>query len=193
MLDKACIYRYAAERAHLHEQPKQKGVKMAQGGGFSVLDYSNETSRFSFNTGAITAASLPGTLTQFGALRTAIEGIILGVVSQEDLLVFNTRLSNVPPSDENAQIERGWLVSYEDDLPFFDDPVNAIPNEGYQKKFTLVIGTADFTGRLLPESDFADLTDPGIAAFVTAFEAIARSPYGGTVNVLSIKGVGRNR
>lgn len=165
---------------------------MAGFGGFTLIDHSNEETRTSFYTGNITAASLPGTLTQFGALRTAIEGITLGVVAKESLKVFDTTLANVPPSDENAQRERKWVVSYEDSLAFFDDPVNAIPNAGYRKKFTLEIGTADLVGRLLPNSDQADMTDPQIVAFVTAFEAIARSPYGGTVNVLGLTAVGRN-
>jgi hypothetical protein len=166
---------------------------MAQGGSFTIIDYNREDSTTSFNNAAITAVSLPGYLTQFGALRTAIDGIILGTITDERAYVFNTRLSNTAPTDENAQVERAWDVFYEDTTQFFDPGVNAIPNAGYQKVFHMTIGTADLEGRLLPESDFADLTDTGIAAFVTAFEAIARSPYGGAVNVLNIKAVGRNR
>lgn len=162
-------------------------------GGFEMLDFSKEKASFSFNTGAVTAVSLPGLLTQFGALRTAVEGITLGVVSNESLMAFNTRLSNVAPTNELAQIEEGWYVSYADNTQFFDDPVNAIPNAGYQKKFGMTVPTPDVVGRLLPGSDSADLTDAGIAAFVTAFEAIARSPYGGVVEVLEITLVGRNR
>lgn len=161
-------------------------------GGFTMLDHSKERSSFTFHTGAVTAVSLPGLLTQFGALRTAIEDITLGVMNSERLQVFSTKLSNTPPSDENAQIERKWLVTYEDNLPFFDDPVNAIPNEGYGSLFQMEIPTAELVGRLLPFSDEADLADGQIAAFVTAFEAIARSPYGGTVNVIKIVAVGAN-
>lgn len=161
--------------------------------GFTLIDHSSEQGRVSLATGDVTAVSLPGLLTEVGALRGAIEGITLGVVSKESLLVFDTQLANAPPADENAQVERAWLVSYEDATAFFDDPVNAIPNAGYRKKFTLTIPTADIVGRLLPGTDQADLTDTGIAAFVTAFETTARSPYGGAVNVLSITAVGRNR
>lgn len=165
---------------------------MAGYGSFTLLDHNREQSTMSFYTGNITAVSLPGTLTDFGALRTAIEGITLGVVSKESLKVFDTPLANDPPADQNAQRERKWLVVYEDSLPFFDAPVNAIPNEGYRKRFTCEIGTADIAGRLIPNTDRADLTNTGIASFVTAFENIARSPYGGTVNVLEIRAVGRN-
>jgi len=161
--------------------------------GFTLLDYSREKSALSFATGEVTAVSLPGLLDEVGDLRTAIEGITLGVVSDESLSVFNTNLSNTPPVSELAQIESAWLVTYEDNLPFFDDPVNAIPNEGYGRLFTLTIPTADIVGRLVANSDMANLANTQIAAFITAFEATARSPYGGTVNVVSIKFVGRNR
>lgn len=161
--------------------------------GFSMLDYSREKASFSMATGEVTAGTLPGLLTEVGALRAAIEGITLGVVSDESLSVFNTNLSNTPPGSELAQVESSWLVTYEDDLPFFDDPVNAIPNEGFGRLFTLTIPTADIVGRLNPASDEADLTDTQIAAFITAFEQTARSPYGGTVNVTKITFVGRNR
>lgn len=162
---------------------------------FTMLDYSRERSGFSIITGDITAVSLPGTLTQIGALRTAIEGITLGVVADEALRALKTDLSNTPPTSPLAQVESAWLVTYEDTTAFFDDPINAIPNEGFGKLFTLTIPTAELApaGRLAPNSDEAVLTETGIAAFITAFETTARTPYGGAVNVVSIRHVGRNR
>lgn len=158
--------------------------------GFSMLDYSREKASFSLATGEVTAASLPGLLTEVGTLRGAIDGITDGTVSDERLTVFETNLSNTPPTDLNSQREHVWVVTYEDNLPFFDDPVNAIPNEGYGRLFNLTIPTADpdgGTGRLQENSDLADLSEAGMSAFVSAFEATARSPYGGTVNVLRIR------
>lgn len=164
---------------------------MAGYGGFSILDYDGERSNTSFYTGSITAVSLPGTLTQFGDLRTAIDGIILGTISTETLKVFDTKVSNTLPTNKAAQRESKWLVVYEDNLPFFDDPVNAIPNEGFKKVFTFEIPTADLS--LLQEgTDRMNISSGAGATFVTAFEAIARSPYGGTVNVLEVRHVGRS-
>lgn len=160
-------------------------------GGMSVRDYNKELSMFRFYTGNITAVSLPGTLTEFGALRTAVDGIILGVIAKESLKVFDTIVSNAVPASVQAQREAKWLVVYEDTLPFFDDPVNAIPNEGYQKVFTLEIPTPDLSLLQTNSEDMIIASGAG-ASFVTAFEAIARSPYGGTVNVLKITHVGRN-
>lgn len=165
---------------------------MAGYGNFSFLDYNGERSTTSFYTGNVTAVSLPGLLTQFGALRTAIDGIILGTIAQEELSVFRTKLSNALPVSANAQRERKWLVVYEDVTEFFDPPVNAIPNEGYRKVFNFEIPTANLVGNLQPNSDEADLSATAVAAFVTAFEAIARSPHGGNVNVLKLVAVGRN-
>lgn len=161
-------------------------------GSFSFLDHGEERSSTSFYTGNVTAVSLPGLLTQFGALRTAIEGITLGTVTQEELSVFRTKLSNVVPADENAQRERKWLVIYEDSQAFFDPGIDEIPNAGFRKVFNFELPTALLTGQLQTNSDEADLTTTEMAAFKTAFEAIARSPYGGTVTVLKLVAVGRN-
>lgn len=162
--------------------------------GFSMLDYSREKKSFSLATGDVTAFSLPGLLDEVGDLRGAIEGITLGVVSDESLSVFNTNLTNTPPTSPLAQVESAWLVTYEDVTAFFDDPINAIPNEGYGRLFTLTIPTAEIaaTGRLAPNSDQAVLTETGMAAFKTAFEATARTPYGGMARIVSIRHVGRN-
>ena len=147
---------------------------------FQLLDYSNERSRTEVHVGAITAVSIGGFLTAFGALRTAIEGITLGVVSQESWVGDRTSLSNTPPTDAEAQREKKWLVRYVGDTS--------------GKVFTLEIATAELGGgHLLPMSDFADLTETDMAAFVTAFEDIARSPDDDTetVTVQSIQFVGR--
>lgn len=163
------------------------------GGSFTLMDYDREKTNSGFNTAAITPTSLAGLLTEFGALKAAIDTITIGTISDEAIYVNRTKNSNVPPSDPNAQRERKWLVSYEDATQFFDPPDNAIPNAGYRKLFDMEIGTADFTTARLPNNgDEADLAETSMAAFVTAFEALAHSPYGGVVNVVKITAVGRN-
>jgi hypothetical protein len=165
---------------------------MTSQGYLSFLDYDGERSAMSVITGDITAVSLPGFLTQWGALRTATADITIGTITEEAAYVFKTKLANVKPTSENAQRERKWLVTYEDSQDFFDPGVEAIPNAGYRKVFNIEIPTADPVGRLKANTDQADLENEDIAAWITAFEAIARSPYGGTVNVLEITLVGRN-
>jgi len=158
------------------------------------LDFSDENSNSSVNVGAVTAVSLPGLLTQISAYVTAIDAITLGTIRDDTLIAYSTNRSSVPPTDANAQRERKWLVRYTDVTAFFDDPINAIPNAGFGKIFTMTIPTAALAlaGVMIPNTDQADLTVAPMPAFVTAFEAMARSPYGGDVEILSITAVGRN-
>jgi len=144
---------------------------------FTFLDYSEEESSFKFHNGAITPVSLAGYLTQFAALRTATENIVLGNISHDMWVGDRTNYANAAPTDENAQRERKWLVRYEGTTS--------------HSVYTATIPTADLVGRLLPDSDEADLTDPQIAAWITAFEAIARTPEDEAVNVIDIEAVGR--
>jgi len=149
-------------------------------GTFSVLDYSEEVSSFRFNFGAITAISLPGFLTNFGALRTALGNIITGTIQKEAWVGDSTVISNVPPVDSNAQVELKFLLTYEGDTS--------------KKKFRSEVPTPD-TSKVIAGTDKVDLTDTDIAAYITAFETIARSPDSDTetVTVLDMELVGRNR
>jgi len=150
--------------------------------GFTMRDNNGDQSSLGIHTGEVTAVSLPGLLTQVGQIRTAIEGLTLGVVANERLSVFNTKLSALRAASPVAQVETKWVVGYHDNTAFFDDPVNAIPNAGYQKPFTLEISTADYS--LLEdgteELDITTALSPG-NVFKLAFENTARSPYGGEV------------
>ena len=146
----------------------------------TLVDYSNEKSTVSVYNGSITALTIAAFLTQVSALRTSIEGITKGVVVGTSWVGDKDTLAAVPPTDVFAQRELKWLVRYE----------NVVSHNIY----TMEIPTADPTARLLPASDKADLADTEIAAFVTAFEAIARSPENDVdgVSVLDITLVGRN-
>lgn len=166
---------------------------MGQSGSFTLWDYSGEKSNVSFNVGAVTAVSLPGLLSDFVAFRLGVNNITLGTFNKERLEVFDTVITNDLPGDVNAQRERKWLVVYEDATQYFDAPVNAIPNAGYLKRFTIEVPTADFSsGRLKPQSDQADFAAPSIAAFQASFEQITRSPYGGSTRIIGMTAVGRN-
>lgn len=151
-------------------------------GVYTLLDWSNEKSNVTFYAGDITAVSLPGFLTEFGDLRDAVDDITLGTMHQEQWIGDRTLLSNALPASAVAQREFKWLVTY-------------IGNTS-GKKFQLEIPTANLTlTNVLQEgSDFADLDQTEMAAFVTAFEQIARTPDSDieTVTVQSIRIVGRN-
>jgi hypothetical protein len=151
-------------------------------GNFTLRDWSNEKSTMRFYGGDITAVSLPGFLTEFGTLRGAVEGITLGIVANERWIGDDTELSPNLPALPAAQREKKWLVTY----------VGA--NGG---TYQLEIPTADDSQAdiLLPSSDLADLVNnTAMAAFVAAFEQIARTPVDDTetVTVQSIRFIGRN-
>ena len=153
---------------------------------FGIRDNTGEISRSNIHTGNVTGASLPGLLTEVGALRTAIDGLTIGVIASESLSVFETALSAARPASPLAQRGVKWTVGYHDNTAFFDDPVNAIPNIGYQKAFTFTIAAADLS-LLADGQEELDLTEGAALAFVTAFENTARSAYGGRVVVDYIK------
>lgn len=146
----------------------------------TYIDYSEEKSTVTVLNGSITAVTIAAYLTQLGTLRTATDGITKGVRIGGTWVGDNDILAAAAPTDVFAQRELKWLVRYE----------NAVSH----KIYTLEIPTADPTDRLQPASDKADLADTEIAAWVSAFEAIARSPENDVdgVNVLDITLVGRN-
>lgn len=153
---------------------------------FGIRDNSREISKTQIHTGPVTAVTLPTLLSQIGTLRTAIEGLTLGVMASESLAVFETKLSALAPASTLAQRGVKWVVGYSDNQPDFDMGVGVILNEGYGKIFTINLGTADLS-LLASGEELLDLTVNPALAFVTAFEATARSPYGGTVNVEYIR------
>lgn len=151
-------------------------------GLFTLLDHSMEKSNVQFYAGDITAVSLPGFLTEFGALRTAIENITIGTMHKEEWVGDRTVLSQTQPASAFAQRENKFLVVYRGDTSL--------------KLFSLEIPTPDLAlaGLFPTAGDKVDLAQAQIAAFVTAFEQIARSPDSDleTVTVQEIRYVGRN-
>ena len=166
-----------------------------------IVDYSNERSAYRIPVGDITAVSIAGfltdagydastatldepehVLTESGALNDAIDDIILGDRSKEGWIGDDNVLTNEPSDDPLAQVEWAWLVTYKGNVS--------------QKLFQVSIATADPQGgHLQAHSDMADLANADMAAFVSAFEQIARTPDSTTetVTVVRIQLVGRNR
>jgi len=149
-------------------------------GGFTIGDFSREKSSFQVYNGAITAGTIAGFLTNFGALRTATAAIILGIIQKEKWVGDDTILDQDFPTNVFAQRELKALIVYQGDTSL--------------KKFTLEIPTFDPTARMIAGTDLIDLTETDMAAWVAAFEAIARTPDSDTETVTVLEGrlVGRN-
>jgi hypothetical protein len=152
---------------------------------FKLRDNSRELGTVQIHTGAVTAGSLPGLLTEVGQLRGAIEGITIGVMAKESLKVFDTILSGASPASPLAQRGVKWTVGYYDETQFID-VVNAVENPGYLKNFTFTIPTADLSLLADGQEDLDLTVNPGLE-FVTRFENTGRSPYGGTPKVTYVR------
>lgn len=152
----------------------------------SIRDWDKKIGTVQIHTGLVTALTLPALLTQVGALRDAIDDIVIGVEAKESQTVFDTILDDATPASAFAQRGNKWLVIYHDNTQFFDPPVNAIPNDAYLRTYRVMIPTAD--NSLLADNDtFLDITAGVGLAFKNAFEAVAKSPAGGSVIVDSVE------
>lgn len=67
--------------------------------GLSWKDNSGEIGRTEFNIGDLTAVSLPGALTQMGALDTAIQAMILGAKVQSRWAMLIILPQRIPPAN----------------------------------------------------------------------------------------------
>lgn len=158
-------------------------------GGFTIEDYDGETSRASVNIGPLTAGNFTAKRAALDAYKAALPGIILGEIRRTNINETFSE-STAAITDKNAQRETKWLVTLIDDTQFFDVG-NTINNPGFGNLFNIEIPTADLS-LLANNQDELDLTDPAVAAVVTALEGVANSPTGGdTVRVVKIKHVGR--
>lgn len=152
---------------------------MTHYGVLTVRDYSKELSRFSVNYSPITALNIGDILTQWGALKTATDAIILGVLANEQLVLDNTILSAGVPTSPFAQRELKMVVNYVGNTT--------------GKKFQIEVPTPDLEALTLNNTDEVVLADSGVmASWVTAFETIAKSPddpaEGVTVTTAFIRG-----
>lgn len=154
----------------------------------TYLDYSIEKAFVTLNIPLVSAANLAATTSAITTLAAAAANITGGTLNRRTLTIPSAGSAAVP-TDPEAQREEKWIVGYTDTLA---NLAAGVPNPYFGKKFTVEIGTSELTGHLLLNSDFADLAETDVAAFVTAFEAFARSPAGGTVNVNYIKYDGRH-
>jgi hypothetical protein len=143
-------------------------------------DYSNEKSNVRFQGVDLTAANFDAQVALRNTLLNAIGDITLGV-EVKDSIGQETPGSLVPPTDGNAQREKKWLVSYVDD----GNPTRSLSIE------LPCADTSDET-YFQGNTDFVDLTNADMAAFVAAFEAYMTAPYtGGSVTVIGMRFVGR--
>lgn len=145
-------------------------------------DYSDETSTHQVNISPITIGTIVAILAEIAAYRAATEGITLGVVSRDKIVMDDTLISAARPASAFAQRELKWLVQY-----------HGVDNG---KTWSCEIPTPDLSDPdvLVAGTDIADLTFPAMATWKTAFETLVRPPDSDTslVVVDQVVLVGRN-
>ena len=154
---------------------------MPRKSSLTIADAGAETSTVSFAHGEITSVSIGGFLTDWGALKTAIEGVIIGVLKSESVKLDDTVLSQALPTDPFAQRELKLKVNYVGD------------NGGDPTYVT--IACPDLDALTLVGRNEVLLADGGpMAALVTAMETIMRYPGTDTetITITSAAIVGRN-
>ena len=152
----------------------------------SIRDYgvdldSTELSSVRTPSYQIDAANLATWLTGWGALKTALDAIILGVQHKEHIAIYDTLLSSAVPVSPFAQRELKILVTY----------VGNTTGKALQYE----IPTPDLAALTLGAQDSIVLADAGVmAAYVTADEAIRRMPEDDAeeVTIQGARLVGRN-
>lgn len=152
---------------------------MATRNNFTIRDYSNELSSFGVTSVTGNAGNLTAQLGLQTALSSAIENLSIGHLDRYTYVIEGLN-SPITPSNVFAQREMKWLVNYMGDTS--------------GDLFQIEIACPELTGNVQPNSDVADLTSADWVAFISAFEAYARSPVNGTetVTVTAAKLVGRN-
>lgn len=157
---------------------------------FTFEDYNRETSSFQINVGPLTALNFTATRDAIDDLKNTLGGITRGAHRKT---VINEQFTEsvAAVTDQQAQREAKWLVTYRDNDQFLDVG-NTINNTGFGNLYSIEIPTADLS-LLDNNSDELDLTVTAVADFITAFEAIQKSPTGGSdCQVVSIRHVGRS-
>jgi hypothetical protein len=162
--------------------PALGGRQFAQ---YSFRDHTGETGSFRFYTGEITAVSIAGLLTALGTLQTALDALTLGVRAKQSW-GEETIVSNDTPADQTAQREMVLRVSYR--------------GATTQAPYTAYIPTVDPTklNFVAGGGDAVIFSGGGasaeVAAFVAAFEAVAKSPDDETeaVEITELRFVGQS-
>ncbi|SRR6266567_2205148 len=143
----------------------------------TIRDYDKELSTFRVNSALLTAANIVAQEGFATALKSAVQGITLGIVQKDTLTAKETVYSNLPPSDPVAQRESKWLVRSEDNSTHVISR-NEIP-------------TADLTNLTGNQEYITDFSAGVLAAFKSAWEAFVVSEDGNPVTLISLQAVGK--
>lgn len=142
-----------------------------------------ETSPFKIFVTQLTVANLAAFDTAWATFKTSVIAITLGVHKSDKVLVYDTPISGLLPTSEFARRENKLLIRYSGDTT------------GSKHRVEMPGPDMDVLTSETGDANFIVLADAGVmAAFVTQFEALAKSPLDGSeaVSIDSVQYVGRN-
>lgn len=140
-----------------------------------MIDFDRQKRQFSVPITETSAANHDTLKGDVIALQLAIAGISKCNIPYYDFVADRQIVSPVPPSDQQAQINIQWKVTYVDDVTA-DVETMRIPG-----------ADLSLTDVLQPASNLADLAQTEMAAFVTAFEDVVLSDAGNAVTVQKVE------
>lgn len=149
----------------------------------NLADYRGSKSSMSLYHAELAAANIDahiGALGLYEDFATALAGISLGNSQTIKALAQVNEVSSTPATDPSSLIGVKWLCTYSDDVT--------------GKSFQFEIPCADVTNGDLRagDTDQAVLTETEWVAFISAFEALAKSPDGNAVTFVGARIVNRN-
>jgi hypothetical protein len=141
-------------------------------------DYDFEKSVCEFRCATLDESNVAAQTALADTLQTAVAGITLGNIRQDELFASVTPYSNVGSDQPDAQREMRWLVVAEDETTF--------------KKHRISLPTAELDF-LAVNSKHVDETEAAWIAFKAAFEALVVAPdTGNSLTILSCTQTGAN-
>jgi len=153
-----------------------------QPGEYQLLDSTGQRKGFRFYYGEVTALTIAGLLSELGTLTSKVDALTIGTLAKTNFSIVETVISNTLPTDQAAQVGSNLLVKYMDSTTEQPFSFN-IPTIDYSK-----LNFVDGGGNAVIFSGAGASTE--ITDFVTAFEAVAKSPVTG--NAVTITGMKYN-
>jgi len=126
----------------------------------TIRDYDSELSSVTVNVATATALTTDAQAALCNALRTAIDGVSLGVIASSQYVGLETLYQDIPASLENAQRETKWLCFY-----------HATADPSLTRKLELPCANLAL---LATDSSQADTSHASYVAFKAAFEALVK-------------------
>lgn len=168
---------------------------MASRSNITLNDFDGQAGSLGFAIPEITPVNLANHLTQMGVILATLDPITDGLpVAYELTRQVSQNASFQKSIVSSSQRGNKWAVTYRDSQASFVQGSETIPNVGYNKIFAVEIPTASFVLRENNSDIVYNLSGievTGFGSFVLAFNGFARSPYGGTVQILEIRAVTR--